>query len=176
MKVSVTSGPRTLAPLYLSGSVRRWHANPALAGSGQTNADHQGRCVLLLLALNPDAGSALIRAVASHDVGEFRVGDLAGPFKRACPELAAAHAAEESRAREDLFGPDIGLIGDEADWLCLIDQLEAHCWCLSTAPLEYLREASGWLAAEDRLTARAKRLGVWPQVAGLLTDLVDGDW
>ena len=53
----------TVAAVYASGQVIRYHANPAMAHLGQTNADHQGRCVQLLFAFHPGASCALIRAV-----------------------------------------------------------------------------------------------------------------
>ena len=65
----------SLAQLYLSGSVQRWHMNPIMARTGQTLADHQGRCVLLLLALHGAPSFALIRAMATHDVGEVGAGE-----------------------------------------------------------------------------------------------------
>ena len=91
-----------LVHLYLSGSVARWHQNPAMARSGQTDADHQGRCVQLLFALHPCPSVALVRAVATHDVGELRAGDLSYDFKRSNPEIAEAHAAYEDAARQEI--------------------------------------------------------------------------
>ena len=167
---------RPLAPLWLSGSVRRWHCNPALSNSHQTNADHQGRCVLLLLALHPDPSVALIRAVASHDVGEMMVGDLPGPFKRMVPGLAQQHADHEALVRQSIFGLEDELAPEDALWLQLLDQLDAHCWCLTQNLTEYQRAASGWLDAETRLEQRAKDLGCWDQVAQLLADLFGGQW
>jgi hypothetical protein len=70
-----------LAPLWHAASVRRWHQNPALAHTHQTIADHQGRCVLLLLALHPAPSLALLRAVATHDIGERVAGDSVVGFQ-----------------------------------------------------------------------------------------------
>lgn len=165
-----------LARLYLSGSVQRWHMNPAMARSGQTNADHQGRCVLLLLALHPAPPPPLIRALAAHDVGEFGAGDLSYDFKRAQPEFAAQHAAFEAQSREGLCGPDPELTLDEARWLKLIDRLEAACWVLVSNPGEYDRAASGWARAEVALLYDARQLGCGDAVHGLLHDLKGGRW
>jgi len=101
-----TARPPHLAPLWLSGSVRRWHCNPALSNSHQTNADHQGRCVQLLLAL--------------------------------------------------------------------VDQLDAHCWCLTAAPLEYRRWSAGWTLAAHDLLRRAETLGCRQAVEEILIDLQPG--
>ncbi|MBL9047774.1 MAG: hypothetical protein JNK34_10795 [Tabrizicola sp.] len=166
----------TLARLYLSGSVQRWHMNPAMAWAGQTDADHQGRCVLLLLALHSDPSVALIRAVATHDVGELGAGDLSYDLKRREPDLAARHAAFETAEREALCGPDPELSHVDACWLKLIDRLEATCWCLTNNPREYERSSSGWLAAEPVLLADADRLGCRDAVHGLLHDLKGGRW
>jgi 5'-deoxynucleotidase YfbR-like HD superfamily hydrolase len=165
-----------LARLYQSGAVRRYHHNPAMAHLGQTNADHQGRCVQLLLALFPEAGGKLIRAVAFHDVGELVAGDLGRPFKQAAPDLAAAHAAVEASARDLITGTSPQLTAVEARWLKLIDSLEAFCFALTHAPQEYARAESGWLRAEAFLCAEADALRVGPRVRGLLHDLKGGLW
>lgn len=165
-----------LAPLYLSGSVQRWHANPALARSGQTLADHQGRCVILILALHPAPSVALLRSAATHDVGEFRTGDLPGDFKRLYPYVAGQHAMIETGARQNLFANDWRLTDEETAWLKLVDQLEAHAWCLHAAPAEYFRHYAGWKEAEAKLFDRAEALGVATPVRALINDLKTGAW
>jgi hypothetical protein len=167
---------RAIAPLYLSASVQRYHHNPVMARTGQTNGDHQGRCVLLLLALHPNPSVALLRSLATHDVGELVAGDLGWPFKRAAPVLALYHAELEVDAREVIFGADCVLTEDEELWLKLIDRLESHCWCLHRAPDEYRREAAGWRAQEADLFARAEALGCEMRVRGLIHDLKAGNW
>jgi hypothetical protein len=161
---------------YLSGSVRRWHMNPAMAFTGQTDADHQGRCVLLLLVLHRHPSANLIRAVATHDGGELDAGDLSYDFKRANPSLADAHAAFEDGARQAIFGPDPDLWLDERRWVKLIDRLEAACWVLTTNPAEYHRPASGWLKAEAPMLMIADDLGCGPDARGLIHDLKSGAW
>jgi 5'-deoxynucleotidase YfbR-like HD superfamily hydrolase len=143
-----------LAPLWHAASVRRWHQNPALAHTHQTIADHQGRCVLLLLALHPAPSLALLRAVATHDIGERVAGDLSSDFKRAAPVLAARHAEVEADARAELFAPDWPLTEDEAAWVKLVDQLDAHCWCLAFAPMRVLPASgpAGCFAKQARLS------------------------
>jgi 5'-deoxynucleotidase YfbR-like HD superfamily hydrolase len=165
-----------LVRLYLSGAVRRYHHNPAMSHLDQTNADHQGACVQLLLALNPDASPALIRAMAFHDVGELVAGDLSRDFKLANPGIAAGHAAFEHAARDRITGGAPDLTPDETRWLKLVDSLEAHCFALSRAPQEYARPASGWVAAEAWIFAEAEALGVGLPVRGLLHDLKGGLW
>ena len=135
---------------YLSGSVQRWHQNPAMARAGQSLADHQGRCVHLLLVLHPDPSAALIRVMATHDGGELDAGDLGLPFKRDNPDLARAHGVFETRAREAIFGPDPELTLYEARWVGLVDKLEAACWVLLIAPDHYARVVRNerWILTE----------------------------
>lgn len=161
---------------YLSGSVRRWHMNPAMAHTGQTDADHQGRCVQLLLVLHPLPSVNLIRAVATHDGGEIDAGDLSYDFKRQNPELAEAHASFEDRARQSTFGPDPDLTVDEVRWCKLIDRLEGAAWVLTTNPAEYDRPRAGWHKAEPMMLALADDLGCGIAVRGLLHDLKAGAW
>lgn len=157
---------------YLSGSVQRWHQNPFMARAGQSLADHQGRCVHLLVVLHPNPSAALIRVMATHDGGELDAGDLGLPFKRDNPDLASAHAMFEARARQAIFGPDPDLGLREARWVGLIDKLEAACWVLLTAPTHYSRvvKNEGWLLAE------ADALGCVEAVRGLLDDLKGLVW
>lgn len=170
------AGRASLARLYVAGNVRRFHQSPALSRIASNNADHQGRCVQLLLALCPDAGGALIRAVAFHDVGELIAGDLSYLFKRANPEIAAAHAKAEHAARDAITGVVPHLTKREAQWLSLVDKLEAHCWCLLHDPREYDRPGSGFLESEPFILAEAALLGCAPRVRGLLHDLKGGRW
>lgn len=166
---------RPLAPLYMAGEVRRWHANPALAREGQTNADHQGRCVQLLLMLCPGASPALIRATAFHDVGEV-VGDLPGPVKRAHPGLASAHGVIEAAARDRLCGALPWLTPQEGRWLDLVDRLEAACFVLSRNAGEALRPSSHWPDTLHRLQVDADAMGVGRAVRAVIDDLLSGDW
>lgn len=159
----------------MAGEVRRWHANPVLAREGQTNADHQGRCVQLLLVLNPGASPALIRATAFHDVGEV-VGDLPGPVKRAHPAMAAAHAMIEAAARDRLCGALPWLTETETHWLDLVDRLEAAAFCITRQPAEAMRPGSGWPDALDRIARDARALGVGPEVQAMIDDLFGGDF
>ena len=166
----------SFASLYLTGNTNRWHMNAAMARIGQSNADHQGRCVQLLLMLCPEASPALIRAVAFHDVGEMAAGDLSWPFKQANPKIAAAHAEFEKAARESLCGPDPVLTEFEKAWLRLVDRLESAAYVLTTNPAEFHREASGWDADCLAVLEQANALGIYGPVHAMITDLVEGRW
>ena len=163
----------SLRALYRAGSVRRYHANPDMAHLGQTNADHQGRCVQLLLMLHPAPSLALIRAVACHDVGEVWAGDLPGPFKRAEPNLAALHAEAEQAHAERVLGCDLlGVLDrDELRWLALMDALEALAFMATHAP--QIAGRDGWPEARRAVIAKAWAFGpgVAAQVQGFVDDL-----
>ena len=167
----------TLAQVYMAGGVQRYHANPAMARLGQTNADHQGRCVQLLLALHPAPSVALIWAVAHHDVGERWAGDLPAPFKRAQPEIAAAHAEAEMDWAADATGWRVVHSSQEnRDWLALIDGLEAYAFMRGHAPGQADRD--GWPYARGRCLELAWGLGadVHGAVRQFLRDLDRGAW
>ena len=166
-----------LSVLYLANQVRRWHANPVMAGTGQTIADHQCRATQLLLALHPLASPQLIWAVLHHDVGESVVGDLPQPFKVAFPDLAADHAAAETEALERVTGRDFPWLTEtEWRWLKLVDRLEAAAFVAFHAPQEYERISSGWKATERDLLARAAVLLVLDPVSDLICYLRAGAW
>lgn len=165
-----------LARLYVAAEVQRWHQNPAMAREGQTDADHIGRGLQLLLALNPGASRDLIGAWTFHDVGELEAGDWSGPAKRANPKEAAAMAAIEARCRQRICGPDPVLDVADMGWITLIDCLEPMCFVLLRCPREYQRLMSGWGLQESSVTNLADRLGVGSQVRGLLADLKGGVW
>lgn len=158
-----------LGALYSSGSVRRWHQNPALAATGQTVADHVGRCLQLLLALHPAPTPALIRAVAFHDVGEIAVGDLSADSKRRLPQLAALIAKAEAEARQQIVGPDDWLSKFEQNWLHFIDRLEALLWVAVHRPDELRR--NGWPAAVADVLRAANSLRVVRPVRQLLDEM-----
>ena len=168
----------TLAQVYMAGGVQRYHANPGMARLGQTNADHQGRCVHLLLALHPDPSVALIRAVALHDLGERWAGDLPAPFKKAQPEIAAAHAEAEQEFADRVMGWRVldDLSREDLRWLKLVDGLEAWAFMRGHAPGQ--AERDGWPDARKVLVALAWACG--PAVAGavqqFLDDLDRGAW
>lgn len=167
----------SLAQLYLSGAVQRWHANPAMAREDQTNADHQGRAAQLLLALHPAASPALVFAVLNHDVGELLAGDLLQPFKTNYPTLAAQHAAVEAVMASDILGQPLPYLSpDEVDWLRLVDKLEALLFVIWRRPDEYRRAASGWRDAHDAVQELADRLGCGEAVAVVIEDLKEGRW
>lgn len=170
----------TAALLYVSNNVRRYHTNPVMAALGQTNGDHQGRCVQLLLYFHDRPSMALIRAMAAHDCGERGAGDLGATFKKAQPEIAAQHAGAEAGFRRSMFGgldPLDDLSEQDLRWLALIDRLEAYAFMSTHAPSEAVRD--GWPAARSALLSAAYTIGEARLRGGItdfLADLEYGIW
>lgn len=170
----------TLNALYRAGGVGRYHAYPELRVFGQTNADHQGRCVQLLFALNLAPSVALIDAVAHHDVGEVWAGDLPGPFKDRNPEIAAVHAEAEHAFAQGVLGRDVLAGLDRADlrWLALVDHLDRWAFMMTHAP--HLRTRCDWPhdwpATRKRVIAMAWAMGadVATAVQAFVDDLEAG--
>lgn len=57
-----------------------------------------------------------------------------------------------------------------------VNQLDAHCWCLAMAPMEYARNGSGWGRDHVVLYNRADRLQVGDKVRELICDMAGGNW
>lgn len=171
----------TAARIYAAGKVRRWHANPALAHIAQTNADHVGGCIRLLLMLYQSAPYRLILAVAHHDDGERWVGDMPYDFKQAAPELAEQHARAEARALHGVLGFDVfeTLTPNDHKWLKLVDRLEAYAHVAMYRPEELAR--NGWPQARVRLLEMADDIGggfpyLRERVARFIADMEAAAW
>jgi len=123
----------SLFELWRSGLVRRWHCNPDLAHTGQSNAAHQWGVAMIILAQHPNPSAALIRAALCHDVGEMVVGDLPYPFKKANPDFAARHRDFEDMARVNLVGA-FDLTETDWRWLKYADAHEAILWMRQHRP------------------------------------------
>ena len=151
--------------LIRSGLVRRWHANPDLAWTGETNGHHQWVVASLIAALNPNASAALLVEAIWHDVGEVMAGDLPAPFKAENPELAAAHAEFEHAQRKRICGQRY-LSVTEHLWLVLADRLAAQLWML--AHRSDIAGRDGWPEARAQLLMTAHTLGCRDRVRDLM--------
>ena len=147
--------------VWLSGFVRRWHCNPDLAHTAQTNAQHQWGCAVLALHLWPD-DQALMIAALTHDVGEVNVGDVPGPIKRERSALKKAldDAESENCNRLDLATPE------KTQELKLVDMLEAYLWAERHAP--HVMGRDGWPEMIEEIVSLARHLRVYEKVKGLL--------
>ncbi|MCV2870654.1 HD domain-containing protein [Defluviimonas sp. WL0002] len=153
--------------LIRAGLVRRWHANPDLAWTGETNGHHQWTVAALIAALHPAPSANLLREALLHDVGEVMAGDLPYPFKQDNPEIARAHAAFERAQRERLCAAWPLTIG-ETTWLELADRLAAHLWMLAHRPGLAVRD--GWPEAREGILAIARKLFVQVDIEAILTE------
>jgi len=84
-------------PIYRSGSVTRWHANPDVPA--QTLADHQCRVAQIIFFFWPGVGANLIYEALHHDCGELIVGDVPWPIKKQNTALEFVVSKEERQAR-----------------------------------------------------------------------------
>tara|TARA_R110000782_G_scaffold2628_7_gene9994 strand:+ start:5965 stop:6432 length:468 start_codon:yes stop_codon:yes gene_type:complete len=150
-------------PIWLSGLVRRWHCNPDLAHTAQSNAQHQWGCAILAIHLFPNNHRLLIDAI-THDVGEVGLGDVSGPAKWRDPVLKATIEAAESAnfLRLELIEPM------KTDELSLIDRLEAYLWAERHAP--HTMDGDGWPECLEDIKSMARHLRVYDKVRGCLKD------
>ena len=146
-------------------SVNRWHANPwpALRNSGDTTDAHQGRCVRLLVCLHPSPSAELIAAAACHDVQECVTGDVPGPAKTGRFGSALASLEAEISAA---FGLPVA-IGDDAEWIELVDMLDAILW-MRAHDGRAERYGEDWISMEVQVRHLADRLGCGIMVGQLL--------
>lgn len=152
---------------WRASTVRRWHTNPDLVDTNDTDAGHQGRVALLVLSLFPDASRTLLCHAITHDQGEVAVGDISRPAKRNFPVLAEIAAAEEAREiKEQGFSfPDLS--EREARILKLCDLLDAWLWMQRHA--RHLAKRADWQAQQKMFVAEAISLGSGPEVRALVS-------
>ena len=152
-----------MTPLYACHSVRRWHANPchALRDSGDTTGAHAARCVSLLLHLYPAAPRELIIATLHHDAHEADLGDVPANAPSVVRDgHAIAARAWDAEARLPCL-KDLG-----AQWVKLVDRLDAYLWVRDVAP--YVLASPEWQSHKGSLLAMARRLNVGAEVEGML--------
>jgi hypothetical protein len=159
-----------LEEIYTSGSVIRFHADPVLSALRQTNADHQGRCVQLLLILHPNPPVELIRACAFHDVAELRTGDMRGPFKRAAPLIAELLHQAEEQIRTEMGVDPFELSDTDAAWLRLLDMLEPLAFVIAHAP--HVADLPEWHAQAEQVADYAAN-AIGPSTACRVLEFLD---
>ena len=147
--------------IWLSGLVRRWHSNPDVVHTAQTNAQHQWGCAILAIHLFPDNHRLLIDAI-THDVAEVGVGDVSSRAKMANPDLRAAieSAEYDNFVRLGLREPT------KTQELSLIDRLEAYLWAERHAPKAM--DGDGWPECLEDIKIMARHLRVYDKVRGCL--------
>lgn len=145
-------------PIYRSGSVQRWHANPDVPA--QTLADHQGRVAQIILFFWPNASPELIYAALHHDCGELYVGDVPGPIKAKNTALGfvVSQAEKQSRAKMGIQPFDA-----KHPHLRFADHLEAYTYVALRNPNVLVDPE--WIRVLHELGAIAENLGVADRLA-----------
>lgn len=117
-----------------AGKVRRCHTVEYI---GLYNvAIHSYNATAMLLLLNPQPSTALVRAVMFHDSAERILGDLPSTTRASHPELLALYErAEADILREECLMVDSILTDSERDWLDALDKLELWMWLRDQAAL-----------------------------------------
>lgn len=80
----------------MAGQVQRYHVWPVL--QPQTNSEHSWQVARIVLAIYPEASSALMQAALFHDIGEQSTGDIPFPVKSEHAVLKATMDYLEERA------------------------------------------------------------------------------
>jgi len=122
--------------IWRSGLVRRWHSNPDMASTVQTNAHHQWGCAVLAMHLFAD-DLDLLRSAILHDVAEVDIGDVSGLAKSKDSDLKTAMDVAEDKNAERL-----GVDYIASDRLKLIDMLDAYLWVKHHKP--EILTGDGW--------------------------------
>lgn len=152
----------TIRNLHRSGFVQRYHSNPDLAWTGQTNGQHQWGVAVLLLQLFPDTSMAALREALLHDTGEMGAADVSAPAKRRHPLMGEAAAVAERLERRALGVPEAVLTITERDRIKLCDMLEAYLFVSVRAP--WVLQGDGWPKDRAWLLQQAAALGVTADV------------
>jgi hypothetical protein len=139
-------------PIYKSGSVTRWHANPDVPA--QTLADHHGRVAQIICYFFPAASASLLYAALHHDCGELMVGDVPSPAKQD-EQLAQFLHLREAIARQEM---GIDVIDHHDPRLTFADKLEAYTYVALTRP--DLMGQTQWVTALSDLGQMAEALNV----------------
>jgi hypothetical protein len=139
--------------IFRAGRTRRWHTNPDLCDTADHVDGHSGRVARILLHLWPDTSAAALRAALTHDDGEHASADVAGPIKRAWPDLAYMLHDIETLERQALWGADPDLTELERARIDFADKLDAYMWMMHHRP--HLRSRPDWADTREYLTARA---------------------
>ena len=162
----------TLLAIWRACRVRRWHTNYELAGTDDRIDGHSGRVARIILKLHPGPSFALLIAALIHDDGEWGMGDIAHPAKKALKALEPAAWARIEATEEDslceIWQRFPSLTITEQAWLKFADRLDAYIW----AAMHGARmDRNGWPADFDNLMDAAVSLGVLPAFNELVAEL-----
>ena len=151
--------PRSILEGWASGKVQRMHALPII--SPQCLAEHQWGVAYLIMAIWPEAPSRFLMAALTHDMGEYKAGDIPAPVLWNNPELVKAVEQLEASFRSSVLPKDYyaELNDTEKKLLEVFDRLE---FCLTC-----LREKQKGNSLLERPADRSRG-----RLLGLLDDLV----
>jgi 5'-deoxynucleotidase YfbR-like HD superfamily hydrolase len=122
------------------------------------------------LALKPDASANLIAATLHHDVAERVTGDVPWGAKQDATlrdTLVRLEISETMRLRLSE-----AVTAEEAEWIKLVDRLDAYLWCAMVAPGEL--DTQDWRTAWGDILGRADVLGVRVPVFNLIGECGGG--
>ena len=145
-------------PIYRSGSVTRWHANPDVPA--QTLADHQGRVAQIIFFFWPKSSANLIYEALHHDCGEMIVGDVPRPIKKQNTALEFVVSKEERQARAKM---GIAAFRDKDPRLRFADHLEAYTYVALRNP--HILTNPDWILALHELGLAAAKLNIEDRLA-----------
>lgn len=148
--------------IWRSGLVRRWHCNPDLAHTNQTNAAHQWGVAMIAMYLFPGYTS-LIEKALTHDIGEVNIGDVSAEAKRSNTELKKLLKEEEDRNLKSMGLEDTDPTND---CLHLCDMLEAYMWARQHNP--EILETEPWLNQISEMQDMASELEVYYKTLEIL--------
>jgi hypothetical protein len=121
---------KSLHTLFEAYAVKRYHTMRALRE--QTVGEHSAGVAALVIMLEPNARTALLRAALLHDTEELETGDMPAPTKWKHPDLAK----ELDRATGCFYDanpsldPRLGeLTPHERRVLVFCDMLDGAMWC-----------------------------------------------
>ena len=152
-----------------NSDVNRWHAHRDhwLRNSGNTDDSHAMRCVRLLYVLNPNASRELILAVAFHDVGERKSGDVPWGAKQ---DATMRHVLTRLECDEiDRLGMGVAITSEEYGWLKMVDRLDAYLWVSHVA--KHLLRTPEWELEALQMVDRARECGVEDVVVALINEV-----
>jgi 5'-deoxynucleotidase YfbR-like HD superfamily hydrolase len=147
--------------MHRTGQVVRYSCNPEMIVFMQTDADHAWGVVTQLLLLHPAPSVQLLGAAQFHDSGELFAGDLPSPFKRANPEIAAAHEEIEFKLAKAAGVPQFELSKEDKQWLDFADRYESFLYMK-------LRKVKWDPQGIEQLYQQARDLGVADKIEGTL--------
>jgi 5'-deoxynucleotidase YfbR-like HD superfamily hydrolase len=118
-------------PAYIfaikGGNVKRYHTAPTIMQD--TVAHHSFNVCMMIMALDPLASAALLRAGLQHDIAEHKLGDMPSPAKRAMRIRELFQQHEEAHMKDAGISPEILTKGEE--WVLKVsDALDGMRFCV----------------------------------------------